>query len=125
MRKIKSKYSKKILSNSFIYKFFMAVDFALSAFCLILAILYVVGNYQEFQDSTQNIIISTISYVSIFNALISGILMVEAIFKIFTEKHKISHIFQVIFLIITIIFCIICMELSTVISYLSAGLGHQ
>ena len=123
MKKIKTDYSKKIFSNAFIYRFFLTLNITVSVFCLILVVLYIVGNYQSFQDKSQQIIITCISYTSIFNMLMSLILLIESVFKIFTEKHKIKHILLVILLLITILFCFICMELSGIISYLSQGLN--
>ena len=122
MSKIQTKPTRKFLSNAFIYRFFMTLDFTISVFCSILAILYVVGNYQNFQDRSQTIIINSLSYASTFNILLSFILIVEAVFKIFTENHKIKHVIHVLILILTIIFCIICTEFSSIIYYLSAGL---
>lgn len=122
MKKIKPKYSRKLFSNAFIYRFFMTLDLTITVFCLILSILYTIGNYQSFQDSSQNFIISVISLFSTFNLLLSLVLCVETIFKVFTENHKIKNILHILFLILTIVFCFVCMELSSIISYLSAGI---
>ncbi len=122
MKKIKPKYSKKIFSNAFIYRFFMTLDLTFTVFCLILTILYIIGNYQAFQDHSQKIIIAILSQASTFNLLLSFLLLIETGFKIFTENHKIKQILHAVFLLFSIIFCFVCMELSSIISYLSEGL---
>lgn len=122
MKKIKPKYCQKFFSNAFIYRFFMTLDFTFTAFCLILSILYIIGNYQSFQDSSQKLIITIASFSSTFNLLLSVILIIETIFKVFTENHKIKSILRILFLLLTIILCFVCMELSSIISYLSAGI---
>ncbi len=122
MKKIKPKYSKKIFSNAFIYRFFMTLDLTFTVFCLILTILYIIGNYQAFQDHSQKIIISILSQASTFNLLLSFLLLIETGFKIFTENHKIKQILHAVFLLFSIIFCFVCMELSSIINYLSEGL---
>ncbi len=122
MKKIKPKYSKKYFSNAFIYRFFMTLDITFTVFCIILSILYVTGNYQSFQDSSQNLIITVASFSSTFNLLLSVILIIETIFKVFTENHKIKSILRILFLLLTIFLCFVCMELSSIISYLSAGI---
>ncbi len=118
MKKIKPKYSKKIFSNAFIYRFFMTLDLTFTVFCLILTILYIIGNYQAFQDHSQKIIISILSQASTFNLLLSFLLLIETGFKIFTENHKIKQILHAVFLLFSIIFCFVCMELSSIINYL-------
>lgn len=122
MKKIRQKYSQKFFSNAFIYRFFMTLNFTFTVFCLILSILYIIGNYQSFQDSSQKLIITIASFSSSFNLLLSVILIIETIFKVFTENHKIKSIFRILFLLLTIILCFVCMELSSIISYLSAGI---
>lgn len=122
MKKIKPKYSKKIFSNAFIYRFLMTLDLTFTVFCLILTILYIIGNYQAFQDHSQKIIISILSQASTFNLLLSFLLLIETGFKIFTENHKIKQILHAVFLLFSIIFCFVCMELSSIINYLSEGL---
>lgn len=122
MKKIRPKYNQKFFSNAFIYRFFMTLNFTFTVFCLILSILYIIGNYQSFQDSSQKLIITIASFSSSFNLLLSVILIIETIFKVFTENHKIKSIFRILFLLLTIILCFVCMELSSIISYLSAGI---
>lgn len=122
MKKIRPKYSQKFFSNAFIYRFFMTLNFTFTVFCLILSILYIIGNYQSFQDSSQKLIITIASFSSTFNLLLTVILIIETIFKVFTENHKIKSIFRILFLLLTIILCFVCMELSSIISYLSAGI---
>lgn len=120
--KIDFKYSKKLLSNTLTYKFSMTLNFAITVFCVILITLYIIGNYQEFQDENQQWILSVLSFAAIFNSLFSVLLIVETTIKIFTEKHKIKNLINLLILIASAIFCIFCTGTSNIIGYLSGGI---
>ena len=120
--KIDFKYSKKLLSNTLTYKFSITLNFAITVFCIILITLYIIGNYQEFQDENQQWILSVLTFAAIFNSLFSVLLLVETAIKLFTEKHKIKHLINLIILIASGIFCIFCTGTSNIISYLSGGI---
>ena len=120
--KIDFKYSKKLLSNTLTYKFSMTLNFAITVFCVILIALYIIGNYQNFQDENQQWILSVLSFAAIFNSLFSVLLMVETTIKIFTEKHKIKNLINLVMLIASGIFCIFCTGTSNIIGYLSRGI---
>ena len=120
--KIDFKYSKKLLSNTLTYKFSMTLNFAITVFCVILIALYIIGNYQNFQDENQQWILSVLSFAAIFNSLFSVLLMVETTIKIFTEKHKVKNLINLVMLIASGIFCIFCTGTSNIIGYLSGGI---
>ena len=120
--KIDFKYSKKLLSNTLTYKFSITLNFAITVFCILLITLYIIGNYQEFQDENQQWILSVLSFAAIFNSLFSVLLLVETAIKLFTEKHKIKNLINLIILIASGIFCIFCTGTSNIISYLSGGI---
>ena len=120
--KIDFKYSKKLLSNTLTYKFSMTLNFAITVFCIILITLYIIGNYQNFQDENQQWLLSILSYAAIFNSLFSVLLIVETTIKIFTEKHKIKNTINLLALIASAIFCIFCTGTSNIIGYISGGI---
>lgn len=122
LNKIKFKYSKKLISNSLTYKFSLIICLTLLLFSIILIGLYIIGNYQNFQDQTQQFLLELLSYIAIFNAILSILLIVESIFKIALENRKVKSVINLFFLIITFIFELFSLEISTVISYLSKGL---
>lgn len=122
MDKYRFKYSKKIISNLIVYKVSMTVDFVFFLFEIILLLLYFIGNYQNFQDSSQQLILKVLFFSSIFTSIFSFLLLIESIIKIFSEKQKGKSIINSIFLIISIIFSIFSMEFSNIIMYLSEGL---
>ncbi len=123
MDKYRFKYSKKIISNLIVYKVSMTVDFVFFLFEIILLLLYFIGNYQNFQDSSQQFILKILFFSSIFTSIFSFLLLIESIIKIFSEKQKGKSIINSIFLIISIIFSIFSMEFSNIIMYLSEGLN--
>ena len=123
MDKYRFKYSKKIISNLIVYKVSMTVDFVFFLFEIILLLLYFIGNYQNFQDSSQQFILKILFFFTIFTSIFSFLLLIESIIKIFSEKQKGKSIINSIFLIISIIFSIFSMEFSNIIMYLSEGLN--
>ena len=123
MDKYRFKYSKKIISNLIVYKVSMTVDFVFFLFEIILLLLYFIGNYQNFQDSSQQFILKILFFSSIFTCIFSFLRLIESIIKIFSEKQKGKSIINSIFLIISIIFSIFSMEFSNIIMYLSEGLN--
>ena len=122
MAKNKFKYSRKIISNSIVYRISMTVDFVFFLFGIILLLLYFIGNYQNFQDSSQQFILKILFFSSIFTSIFSFLLLIESIIKVFSENKKVKHIINSIFLIFCIIFGLFCMEFSNIIMYLSEGL---
>lgn len=120
--KIGFKYSKKLFSNTLTYNVSLTLNLAITVFCIILITLYIIGNYQNFQDENQQWILSVLSYAAIFNSLFSLVLALETGIKIFTEKQKIKNIINLIGLIVSASFCIFCTGTSNIISYISGGI---
>jgi len=115
------KYSKKLFSNTLTYKFSMTIHLAITAFCFILITLFIIGNYQYFQDDNQEYILSILSYAAIFNSLFSIMLLIETTIKIFTEKHKFKNFINLLILLSSGFFCFVCTGTSNIISYISGG----
>ena len=121
-KKLKFKYSKKLFSNTLTYKVSMTLNLVITVFCIILITLYIIGNYQNFQDENQQWILTLLSYVAIFNSLFSIVLTVETAIKIFTEKQKIKNFVNMLALTASAVFCIFCTGTSNIISYISGGI---
>ena len=91
-------------------------------FCLFLCVFYVIGNYKEFLDSSQELILSWLSVSSIFlgffsfTGLVVNVLLMIKKIKI---KNRIPAIFLMIFFIL---FSILSNVFSYLINYLSLGL---
>lgn len=111
-----------MLSNTLTYKFSMTLNLVITIFCVLLITLYIIGNYQNFQDENQKWLLSILSYAAIFNTLFSILLTVETAIKLFTEKHKIKNFINMIMLIASTIFCFFCTGTSNIIGYISGGL---
>ena len=111
-------------SNTLTYKVTMTINLIFVVFCILLTALYIIGNYQNFLDKTQEIILALLSYVSIFSALLSFLLLIESIVKIFTEKYKIRSIIYSFLLLLSIIFCVSSTGIAGIISYLSMGISQ-
>lgn len=111
-----------MLSNTLTYKFSMTLNLVITIFCVLLITLYIIGNYQNFQDENQKWLLSILSYAAIFNTLFSILLTAETAIKLFTEKHKIKNFINMIMLIASAIFCFFCTGTSNIIVYICGGL---
>ena len=120
--KIDFKYTKKLISNSLTYKLSLNFNLLLTIFSLLLITLYIIGNYQNFQDKSQQTILSVLSYVSVFNILLSFLLLVETIFKLATEKRKIKSIINIIYLVFAMLLGLLFSGTANIISFISMGL---
>ena len=120
--KITFKYEKKV-SNTLAYKLPMIITMALTLFCLLIVTLYIIGNYQNFLDESQNLLLSVLSYTSIFNMLLSIVLLSETIIKIVTEKYKFKNIVNMVMLTFFIILSFIFLIVSNVVNFISMGIN--
>lgn len=122
-KKIDFKYAKKTFSNTLTYKLTMILDFVLTLFCVLLVTLYILGNYQNFQDNSQSTILQILSYSAVFTSLLSICLIIETVIKIFTEKKKLLHVIYVFYLLLSTVLCIFFSGFSNIISYLASGIN--
>lgn len=104
------------------YRKLLSLIVFLFLFCLFLCVFYVIGNYKEFLDSSQKLILSWLSVSSIvlgffsFIGLIVNILLMIKKIKI---KNRISAFLLMIFFIL---FSILANVFSYLVNYLSLGL---
>lgn len=121
MSKLNKSDSATYKKSPFIYKLLSMIIICLIVFCSLLLGLYIMGNFQVFQDKSQTIILKVLSFTGIFTALLLIPLLLENIIMLITEKKKLMYLVRIIFVILAIIFCIICVGLSDIIIYLSEG----
>lgn len=115
------KKNKKI-SFSFITKLANTIIYTLVIFCIMLVILYIVGNYQDFQDKSQQIILTTISYTSIGTIFLTLPVLVENFIRVFTTKNKKESISTILLMLFIVIVMIFCTSFSSILEYLSKGI---
>lgn len=105
------------------YRKLLSLIVFLFLFCLFLCVFYVIGNYKEFLDSSQKLILSWLSVSSIvlgffsFIGLVVNILLMIKKIKI---KNRISAFLLMIFFIL---FSIFANVFSYLVNYLSLGLA--
>lgn len=105
------------------YRKLLSLIVFLFLFCLFLCVFYVIGNYKEFLDSSQKLILSWLSVSSIvlgffsFIGLIVNILLMIKKIKI---KNRIPAFLLMIFFIL---FSIFANMFSYLVNYLSLGLA--
>lgn len=119
----KNKKKKMGLTDNLVltYRKIFSLIVFLFLFCLFLCVFYVIGNYKEFLDSSQELILSWLSVSSIFlgffsfTGLVVNVLLMIKKIKI---KNRIPAIFLMIFFIL---FSILSNVFSYLINYLSLG----
>lgn len=104
------------------YRKLLSLIVFLFLFCLFLCVFYVIGNYKEFLDSSQKLILSWLSVSSIVLGFFSFIGLVVNILLI-TKKIKIKNrISAFLLMIFFILFSIFANVFSYLVNYLSLGL---
>lgn len=116
------KNTKEKPNLPFHYKLLRTILQSLLIFCFLLMCLYIVGNFQDFQDKSQEILLEVLSYTSIFTSLLTIPLIIENIIMLFTDKKKLYHVFSLIMMIFTVLFCFLCLGISHFIVFLADGL---
>lgn len=104
------------------YRKLLSLIVFLFLFCLFLCVFYVIGNYKEFLDSSQKLILSWLSVSSIvlgFFSFIGLIVNILLIIKKIKIKNRISAFLLMIFFIL---FSIFANVFSYLVNYLSLGL---
>lgn len=102
------------LTNFFINVFFV--------FCIVLIILYIMGNYQNFLDKSQILLLTVLSVCSVSMTVMAIISLIENTVLIFLEKSKNNQIKNILWDIFTLIFGIIILIFSIFIKQLSLGI---
>lgn len=105
-----------------IYRKLLSLIVFLFLFCLFLCVFYVIGNYKEFLDSSQELILSWLSVSTIvlgFFSFIGLIVNILLIIKKIKIKNRIPAFLLMIFFIL---FSIFANVFSYLVNYLSLGL---
>ncbi|WP_027727610.1 hypothetical protein [Treponema sp. C6A8] len=106
---------------SFLYRLIKNIVFSLFFFCLVLVVLYIAGNYQNFQAESQQLILSTLSFSSIVLLIFSILIFGETIIRLITKGEKLKSVAVLLTMIFNILFSLVCMSFSNVVYYLSEG----
>lgn len=104
------------------YRKLLSLIVFLFLFCLFLCVFYVIGNYKEFLDSSQKLILSWLSVSTIvlgFFSFIGLIVNILLIIKKIKIKNRIPAFLLMIFFIL---FSIFANVFSYLVNYLSLGL---
>lgn len=111
-----------LFSKNFVHNFFISLTTVMILFCFAIFFIFLMGNFQKFQDKTLLILLTTLSYSSILTILLSILLFVETVRKIFTENRKMKFIITLLFLLLTIIFCLFFLIFATILGVFSKGI---
>lgn len=104
------------------YRKLLSLIVFLFLFCLFLCVFYVIGNYKEFLDSSQKLILSWLSVSSIVLGFFSFIGLVVNILLIIKKIKIKNRIPAILLMIFFILFSIFVNVFSYLVNYLSLGL---
>lgn len=90
-----------LFNKSFSFKFILRLEYFLLFYDLFVLLLYVVGNYKSFLDTTQVIILSVMVVVSIFLFLIAILSVIGSL------AFGLKKFFYLFYLIPTVFSCIV------------------
>ena len=93
-------------------------------FSLLLFLLYLMGNFQNFMDKTQLMLLTMLSSISIFDCVLSFFGILENLFLVFfnNKKSKLLNIVSILLLIIILLLSIVFIVYSSVLSKISEGI---
>jgi len=92
-------------------------------FSLILTIFFVIGNYKNFGDGVQGIILQTLSFSVILLDFFSVFAFIETFFVMFFRKFRFYHPLLLIFYIICILIGTTLLGFSGIVNNLSTGIA--
>jgi len=111
----------KKISTPLLYRITRTIILSLVIFSLLLITLYVVGNYQNFQDLSQKTILNVLMYTAILTLFLTVPVIVEDIIMLFVIKQKTGRIVSLVLMLLTILFCTFCLLYTGMIEIISVG----
>ncbi len=109
------------ITFSFIFRFIVALIIALFAISLFLILLYICGNYQNFQDENQAIVLTALSYTSMFLFFLILPVTIHHIFDLISRKNIIKKIIYIALCAAALCFSLAAFSFSNTINFLSRG----
>jgi len=93
-------------------------------FCLFILLFFITGNFQDFSDSTQSIILTTLGIASVFYAIVSFCSLIEGIVLLFFKDSLLlrQKIFFIIFMVFSLVLSISLVSMSLILGVLTEGL---
>ena len=123
MRKTRQNKSEKI-SLSLLFRQTRRTVLFLFLFLSVLILLYVIGNYQLFLDSTQRLILNTASVTATLLTLLGTSGFIESIFCIIQKKQKrLYYILHSILNGLAAVFALLCLVVFRTTVILSTGIN--
>ncbi len=95
--------------------------FIMFFFCILLFLFYLIGNYQNFMDKTQLLILSALAFSSILEVVLSFLGIIEIIFFMIANKFSVKNLFSLLFMLLSLIMSIIFVIYSVIIKRIATG----
>ncbi len=96
--------------------------FVLLLICIFLFLLYMIGNYQAFEDKTQLLILSILSFCAIVLCIMTFLSFLQEAVFLFILKKKTGTIFSMLFFLFMLVLGIFFIVFASVIRRLSLGI---
>lgn len=121
MKDKKIKEKPKINSSFWLFRLTRTSVFILFFFCILLFLFYLMGNYQNFMDKTQLLILTVLGIVSVLEVVLSFLGLIEIVFFMIANKFRLNNIFSLLFLIAAFIISIIFVIYAVIIKRFATG----
>lgn len=115
------KNQNKTETFSFLMRLTTTIITALVIICFLMMIFYIVGNYQNFLDKSQQTILTFISYAAISALFLTIPVTLFKLISLFFEKNRLKTLLHIILCTFSFAFSIFCLSFSSIIDYLSKG----
>lgn len=113
---------KKGKSLILLYKLASSMVLIWFFFEIILFSLYLIGNYQQFLDKTQLLILKVLSYSSFITFVLCFISLAILVLLIVTKIYKKSNFLRLFLILLSLTVNLVFLSYSTIISKLSEGI---
>lgn len=106
----------------FLYKLTKNLIFLCLSFSIILFLLYFIGNYQNFLDKTQILILKVLSFNSILSFILCFLLIIESISLMLLKYIKTNKFYNILSYFLIILINLFFLIYSSIVIRLSEGM---
>lgn len=121
MKDIKNKNKTNLDSVYWLFRLTKTAVFIMFFFCIILFLFYLIGNYQDFMDRTQLLILTVLAFASVLNSVLCTIGLVEMIFFMITDGFQFKNLMQLLLFVLIFLISLIFAAYSVIIKRFAVG----
>ena len=105
-----------------LYKLASSMVFIWFTFEIILFLFYLIGNYQNFLDKSQLLILQLLSFSAVITFVLCFCSLVILLFMIILRIYKLTNILRILPILLALVINLVFLSYSTIITQLSGGI---